>query len=978
MRKLITLALCLVPLLANGQEVISLNGRWEMGESRRYDREVEVPGVHCDPAKMNEDTLWYRRTVVFPKGKWQYATLELKGARFAPAVFIDGQQVSRANGGMAPTFHLLKGENVKPGKTTTLEVALTSLADLPQSDASYIAVSDHWRSNISSCLWDDVLLHLHGEDHIVNIVPDADTRAKQVAISFFVEDISGKSSHGSFELAICDRQGNTIIKQSGDYHSGKNTANISYQGILQEWSPERPCLYNLTITIKKGNRTQDKVSRKLGIKRFEVKDKQFLLNGHPYKIRGGAVAWHRWTRSPEGRELGYDTTWFKNNIIRRMKDYGANEINFHLGLAPSRLLDLCDEMGMLVRYEWSFFHGMPASEESCREQYSRWLASSMEHPCAAYYYPYNETLGDELQTAWNALNDVLQDYPSLVVAERDIMHLHKYWWSLFENLGLYYDNYQQFDQAAVADEFGGNYLDKNGDYGGYPSVKEAFLRFCGRQNTKEQRMRQLGLSAGKMAEYWRRVDVAGWTPFTILGSYEDGNSWFLGDMREGNPMPVWSSMSAGWSPRSVSLDIWDVNYTPGQNLRVPLYYFNDSGQDETLRAFISITDNQGRSFLRMGTEKLTPAYSHLIDTLTLVLPEAPGNYTLKAELVNTPEGVKYPVSSSWDFRVFNAVIPDGLAGVKIYVPDWEDELKDMLSSKGLAVASSIDEGDIIVLSATSWERLASGDGEINKMLESSIGKGVSVVMLDVGPQSLGKAYPEQGESLYSYEYPLFGGITVAFKEVSEPETNIFPDINDSTLWNHLPDYYRGMWNGLRGDLVVPAWEMDVRGLNADMFLELWVARGADEAVIKSGQPYFAYELHGYYDYSSKPDDAETLRRLRASVKQKIEDAPSLAVFVDPDSPIKQTYISSGYKRAYAGQAKRIIRMVNAGKNLTRVPVIMVEFGDGKGNLIVSQLLTAGRISHAKEMGVPYERRFDETAVQIVLNMMEKSFQCLGR
>ena len=181
-----------------------------------------------------------------------------------------------------------------------------------------------------------------------------------------------------------------------------------------------------------------------------------------------------------------------------------------------------------------------------------------------------------------------------------------------------------------------------------------------------------------------------------------------------------------------------------------------------------------------------------------------------------------------------------------------------------------------------------------------------------------------------------------------------------------------MWNGLRGDLVVPAWEMDVRGLNADMFLELWVARGADEAVIKSGQPYFAYELHGYFDYSSKPDDAETLRRLRASVKQKIEDAPSLAVFVDPNAPIKQTDISSGYKRAYAGQAKRIIRMVNAGKNLTRVPVIMVEFGDGKGNLLVSQLLTAGRISHAKEMGVPYERRYDETAVQIVLNMIEKS------
>lgn len=53
-----------------------------------------------------------------------------------------------------------------------------------------------------------------------------------------------------------------------------------------------------------------------------------------------------------------------------------------------------------------------------------------------------------------------------------------------------------------------------------------------------------------------------------------------------------------------------------------------------------------------------------------------------------------------------------------------------------------------------------------------------------------------------------------------------------------------MWNGLRGDLVMPAWEMEVQGVNADLFLEQWIARGADEAVIKSGNPYYAYELHG--------------------------------------------------------------------------------------------------------------------------------------
>ena len=97
---------------AVSQESMLLNGQWEMGECRHYFQTVEVPGIHCDPTKMNNDTLWYRRKVILPKGTWTYATLQLKGARFAPAVFVDGQQVSRADGGMAPTFHLLNNKTV--------------------------------------------------------------------------------------------------------------------------------------------------------------------------------------------------------------------------------------------------------------------------------------------------------------------------------------------------------------------------------------------------------------------------------------------------------------------------------------------------------------------------------------------------------------------------------------------------------------------------------------------------------------------------------------------------------------------------------------------------------------------------------------------------------------------------------------------------------------------------------------------------
>ena len=177
-----------------------------------------------------------------------------------------------------------------------------------------------------------------------------------------------------------------------------------------------------------------------------------------------------------------------------------------------------------------------------------------------------------------------------------------------------------------------------------------------------------------------------------------------------------------------------------------------------------------------------------------------------------------------------------------------------------------------------------------------------------------------------------------------------------------------MWNGLRGDLVVPAWDMELQGVNADLFLDQWLARGADQKAIKSGKPYYAYELHGYYKFAGKEDDFVVKKSLKDYVQRVIEDAPSLAVFIDTRAPIQVTDLSAGYKAANTGMAKHLIRLANAGKNLTRVPVMKIEFGEGRGNLVVSQLLTADRLAPRPTTGGFYDIRYDEAAVQTVLNM----------
>jgi hypothetical protein len=964
------------------QFAISLNGVWQTGFSRNYTSASTVPGIAIDPSKINTEKLWYKKTLVLPKGEWQYATLELKGARFLPEIFVNGVSVSKQNGGMAPTFHLLRSKDVRPGNTIILEIALSSLNDISQKDASYIPPADQWRSNVSSCLWDDVILHLHGNTRIERIIPFVNENESSAAIHLDLSQFNAVNFSGKSQLNITDAKGKLLVTKQQILTGLRNVINFSYKNKLQKWSPENPVVYQLHLTVfdEKG-KASDAYTMPFGIKAFATKNKQFYLNDQPCKLRGGTVVWHRWMRSQEGRELGFDTAWFAENIVQRLKDHGANYLRFHLGKPPERLLDLCDQYGLIVQYEWSFFHGMPASIESLEEQYKNWLDVAMRHPSVCLVHPYNETEGDQLNTVWEGLNVLLKNYPPLVMEERDVIHVHKYWWSLFENLGMYYDDANQFPQTIMVDEFGGNYLDEKGDLGGYKSLKESYLRFLGRTHTADERLHFHAASNAKVAEYWRRINAAGFAPFCILSSWEDGNNWFLGKLKDAQPKPVWNELTAAFSPQSVSLNIWDRNFTMDEKIDVPVYFFNDTKQDASFRVSVSLVNEDSRLVYDTVFVKRINAFSKDAQNIAFTLPAVAGNYTIKAELLNRPSSVKYPVISQWPVHVFKSKVDSGVQITKVGVPNDEKELKTFLNNHFIATTSVDDTtAKLILTSLDTWKKIAQKDAALMHQLETAINKGTSVVMLDVGERFLGQGYPAKNGDLGPLQgvvritdpkistYDLFKGVSLTFTEAAEPESHLHADKNNDQLWKYLPNQYTWLWNGMRGGLIVPSADMNFSGLSADAFLVQWKSRGADEAAIKSGT-YYAYELQGFYAFSSQPNDANVQKKLKDKLAFLVEDAPALANAINPLTPVKMFNLSQEYQSAEKGQAKKFTPLASCGKNLTRTPVAVIKFGEGKGKLIVSQLLTAGRL--AKGFGGEgfYDVRYDEAAVQVVLNML---------
>jgi hypothetical protein len=131
--------------------------------------------------------------------------------------------------------------------------------------------------------------------------------------------------------------------------------------------------------------------------------------------------------------------------------------------------------------------------------------------------------------------------------------------------------------------------------------------------------------------------------------------------------------------------------------------------------------------------------------------------------------------------------------------------------------------------------------------------------------------------------------------------------------------------------------------------------------------YYAYELAGYFSFSAG-DDPNVKEALLSKVKFLLEDAPALADAINPKVPIRVHNLSELYK-LNSGTIQKLIPLACCGKSLVRTPIYEAKFGEGKGSIILSQLITSGRL--VKEFGQQglYGIRQDPAAMQFVLNMV---------
>ena len=120
---------------------------------------------------------------------------------------------------------------------------------------------------------------------------------------------------------------------------------------VRRWSAETPELYTLCTELKdEAGNILDAAGLRVGFRRYEVKKREFLVNGKRVQINGV----NRHEHHPElGKAVPYET--LKQDIIT-MKRFNVNAVRTSHYPAAPELYDLCDEYGLYVIDEANLEH----------------------------------------------------------------------------------------------------------------------------------------------------------------------------------------------------------------------------------------------------------------------------------------------------------------------------------------------------------------------------------------------------------------------------------------------------------------------------------------------------------------------------------------------------------------------------------------------------------------------------------------------
>jgi beta-galactosidase len=423
------------------------------------------------------------------------------------------------------------------------------------------------------------------------------------------------------------------------------------------WSPENPFLYTLTTSTGGDDR-----STRFGMREFHFDPATRLpmLNGKVCYLRGASMTLHRFFGDAKCGGLPWDEAWVRKLLVDIPRRMNWNAFRICIGPAPERWLDIADEAGLLLQYEfpiWSDREPMRHNlwhEDDILEQVREFVRDNWNHPSVVIWDASNEThwdfLREKLVPAVRGLDLSGRPWENGYMqpdAPGDPYETHPY---QFIN-HVFTNNQPAFQMtdldrvarqkpptdwrgqhAAIINEYDWLWLHRDGT----PThlTRKVYDNLLGPEATPQQRFELGGYLLGGLTEFWRaQRQYAG----VLYLAYLDGDlphAFTCDNFQDVTTLrlePRFESyMREAFKPLGVYLDFWQPTLKAGATREFTVVMVNDEAKPLRGQLTLSIETKSGKVLARSQQAFTIAELGRQSGQVSLAIPKSAGDCVLKA------------------------------------------------------------------------------------------------------------------------------------------------------------------------------------------------------------------------------------------------------------------------------------------------------------------------------------------------------------
>ncbi|OGV71092.1 MAG: hypothetical protein A2283_21555 [Lentisphaerae bacterium RIFOXYA12_FULL_48_11] len=682
---------------------ISLDGTWRVAESvagetipANFDHEGPVPGLvnqakpvfkdvdhyetheyvwtmakngvlpaddKCEGLGRTRQTrryFWFRKTFTVPARK-EVAILLINKAQFGAAVWLNGKKIGE-NFSCFTSSRFNVTDAMQWSGTNELVIRIGAH---PEALPEWVPYgTDGEKATWTPGIYDSVSLQLMDNPVIESVQVAPHIASSEILVQTQLRNY-GKPRRVELTHAVRTWQGDKKAsrKVSSKVNLGtdeeKTVTNVVAITDAVLWNPENPFLY-----VARTGTGGDSCETRFGMRefRFDTSTRRAMLNGKVCFMRGASITLHRFLGDPQCGGLPWDEAWVRKFLVYIPRRMHWNSFRICIGPVPQKWLDIADEAGLLLQYEFPIWsdreplrHKLWKEDEVVR-QVEEFVRDNWNHPSVAIWDASNEThwdfLGEKLVPAvrkldlsgrpWEngyslpqAPDDPFEDHPYLFINHWGSGKDTPFQMTELERMrgrrpGTFYP---ASAHASIINEYDWLWLHRDGT----PTVltRKVFANCVGSNATAEARFEFAAYCLGGLTEFWRAyrqyagVQYLAYLDADLPNVFTCDN---LHDVKNLEFEPRFEYyMREAFKPLGVYINFWQPHARQNEERSYQVMMINDEhdlAKGRLLLTWENAGDDKVVSRQEMNYE--IPGLGQMSYQVKVQSPKEPGNYILKA------------------------------------------------------------------------------------------------------------------------------------------------------------------------------------------------------------------------------------------------------------------------------------------------------------------------------------------------------------